>query len=213
MEDDEKEELREKFSDSPEYNEILTVCERGKMFEYVAFSLKNQAVDACNKLETYCLSFAPETKGVIVQSVQDYQNKIIGWHSKIKTVMQNIESLLEEHDKYKQKAVTYLGKYSSVISLMRQASKGLVSLCNPIKKWVTSDSAYARRIQEEINFYIRQKMENQNAVKYLDDQGDKVAMQIKRKAFQVGLLAFSDFITESSFSKLENYADEPSCDP
>ena len=151
----------------------------------MAFSLKNQATDACTKLETYCLSFEPETKGMTVHSVEDYENRIIGWKRDIHSKMDKVEELLDQYDKYKQKALSYIDKYSAVVNLMRQVCRMLISMSDPIKKWVTSDSTYARRIQEEINFCIRQKMENQNTVKYLDDQGDKLALLIKRKAFQV----------------------------
>ena len=44
-----------------EYNTMRRVIERGKMFEYISFSLKNELVTSYDKfLKKYCLSFEPE---------------------------------------------------------------------------------------------------------------------------------------------------------
>ena len=44
-----------------EYNQLRRMIERGKMFEYISFSLKNELEDAYRRsLRVYCLSFLPE---------------------------------------------------------------------------------------------------------------------------------------------------------
>ena len=56
-------------------------------------------------------------------------------------------------------------------------------MIDPMKKWVSSDATYARRVQEEINVKNRRKMELKDKCKALEDKLENVGGTTRRKAF------------------------------
>jgi hypothetical protein len=60
-----------------QYGELRRMVERGKLFDYIAFSLRNDLVGVFeNHLERYCLSFHEQAKGENLKSVSSYEETI-----------------------------------------------------------------------------------------------------------------------------------------
>ena len=168
----------------PEYNQVRRMCERGKMFEYIAFSLRNDLYDAYDKnLQKYCLSFEPEAHGEELQSVTEYENKVIEWDKTIRERLEVVDDLLDESDKYKTSMEKYISGYSRVLQLMDESCKAMVKASIPMKKWISADSSYARKVQEEINIYNRRKMEHRDIIRQQEFNRDQLGLKLKRRAW------------------------------
>ncbi len=166
------------------YVQLRRMVERGKMFDYITYSLRNDLVDAYeNQLRRYCLSFEAEGEGKDLRTVREYENKVIEWNNDIKQKLQVVDSLLDECDKYKSPLSGYVDAYDKVVNLMEESCKAMSKCCEPMRKWVTSDSVYARRIQEEINQYNKRKMEMRDVIRHLEYQRDQIGLKLRRRAF------------------------------
>jgi DNA repair exonuclease SbcCD ATPase subunit len=175
----------------PEITQLRRLVERGKMFEYIAFSLRNDlAAGYDDNLKKYCLSFLPEAKGLDLQSVRNYENKIINWKTEIKKKLDEVDVILDECDTYKNSLADYIAQYQKVLSLMEDTCKAMVRVCEPMKKWCTADASYPRRVQEEINIYNRRKMDLRDVSKELQYERDQINMKLKRRSFFTVKLEF-----------------------
>ena len=57
---------QDEMSRYAEFNQLRRVIERGKMFEYITYSLKNELDGAYrHNLRLYCLSFQPEGRNQV----------------------------------------------------------------------------------------------------------------------------------------------------
>ena len=168
----------------PEFNQLRRMIERGKMFEYIAFSLRNELVDAYEKfLEKYCISFIEEAKGEDLISVKDQENKIRGWSAIIKDRLDLVDSLLDEGDRFKHPVSKYINDYDKVLHYMEETSKAMLRASEPMKKWVVVDSTYPRKVQEEINIYNKRKMDLRDIIKQVEYERDQVGLKLKRRTF------------------------------
>ena len=112
------------FGDTPEYNQLRMVCERGKMFDYIVHSLKNTLHGAYeNQLLKYCLSFAAEAKEAEVKIPTEYENRIIAWRREISDRFEFLQTVVEEEKRYESPIATYVSNYDRVIHLMEETCK------------------------------------------------------------------------------------------
>ena len=167
-----------------EYNQLRRMCERGKMFEYIAFSLRNDLVDNYEKqLKCYCISFQAEARDEDLRAVMDYDNKITQWDKQLRERLQTVDTLLDESDKNKSPLSKYITSYERVLQLMEQTCKAMTSACEPMKKWVAADSTYARKLQEEVSVYNKRKMDSRDEIKQLENARDQLGLKLKRRAW------------------------------
>ena len=167
-----------------EFGELKRVCERGQLFDYVAISVWKQLESAyTSQLKKYCLSFEADGKGEALNSVRDYQNRIIRWSDVIEAKLDKIQEMLDENDIFRNDVGKYISEYDHVIALMSDVCKTVFQVIDPMKKWVSSDATYARRVQEEINQKNRQKMELRDKTKAMEDKQENVGGTSRRKAF------------------------------
>ncbi|KAK2147180.1 hypothetical protein LSH36_565g02049 [Paralvinella palmiformis] len=167
-----------------EITQLRRMVERGKMFEYIAHSLRNDLVIAYDRyLKKYCLSFLPEAKGQDLQSVRDYENKIIEWKEDVQKRFDAVDKLLDESDEYRNSLINYISHYEHVLSLMEDTCKAMLRVCQPMKKWCTADASYPRRVQEEINIYNRRKMDLRDVSKELEYERDQLNLKLRRREF------------------------------
>lgn len=166
-----------------EYVELRKMMKRGKLFEFIAFTLRSELVNVYKKqLEKYCLSFYMETKEEGLKSVQDYEHTIGVCRREVKDRMELFDRLLDEADKYKDSIVQYITNYSFVVGRMVEVCQALAGVCTPIKKWLAADAEYPRRIQEEIASYTRRKIDLQDVIKEKEEERGRHAKRLRKAA-------------------------------
>lgn len=168
---------------SDEYVELRKMVKRGKLFEYIAFTLRSDLVNAYDsQLEKYCLSFYLEAKEEELKAVQEYEQTIGVCRREIKDRMELFDRLLDEADKYKDSIVQYITNYGFVVGRMVEVCQALAGVCTPIKKWLVADADYPRRIQEEIASYTRRKIDLQDVIKEKEEERGRHAKRLRKIA-------------------------------
>lgn len=164
-----------------EYVELRKMMRRGKLFEYIVSSLRNDLVHVYNtQLEKFCLSFYLETKEEGLKSVQDYEHTIGVCRREVKDRMELFDRLLDEADKYKDSIVQYITNYSVVVGRMVEVCQALAGVCTPIKKWLAADADYTHKIQEEIASYTRSKIDLQDVIKEKEEERGRHAKRLRK---------------------------------
>ena len=64
-------------------DDFLKVCERGRLFDYISFRLRNDIAGAHNNLLKYCLSFEPDFRQYDLNVVTEFENGLIEWNTQI----------------------------------------------------------------------------------------------------------------------------------
>ena len=64
-------------------DDFLKVCERGRLFDYISFRLRNDIAGAHNNLLKYCLSFEPDFRQYDLNVVSEFENGLIEWNTQI----------------------------------------------------------------------------------------------------------------------------------
>ncbi len=175
---------------SIEFNELKTLCDRARIFEYISFSLKSALVDAYDKyLKKFCLSFITETDDVnIAAAIREYEYSIIQSENIIVERIQLLDHLLDEHDSLMHPFQKYVDEYEKVIHLMMEVCHVFLSICDPIKKWTVLDAFYAKRLQSEINYSNKRKMDLKDIIKQTEYDYEQTVLKIKRQDFHIAKL-------------------------
>ncbi|CAD5120871.1 unnamed protein product [Dimorphilus gyrociliatus] len=188
--------------ETKEYGQLRTMCERGRVYEYISFSLKNDLYDAyTHQLKPYCLSFYQEAEGYDLKPIDEQERKISQWDSDIRERFQELDSTLDEMDTYGAPGpiTKYINNYDRVYDLMKEIVERLRRVCEPMKRWVTSDATYTRKIQQEINMYNKKKLELRDVLKALEAERDRLELKSKRKSLQASKV--ERFLTEARDEK------------
>ena len=167
-----------------EFKQLSRVAERGKLFDYIAVSIWSKLENlVAEHVQKYCLSFEQEARGVELESVREYQNKIIAWNSEIQSRLDLLKSLLDEHDAIRNSMARYIDEYERVATIMQESCDVIFRVVESIKKWVTADATYARKIQDEINHKNKVKQDLKERIKNFEENRDNMRADTRRKAF------------------------------
>ena len=167
----------------PQFHAVKVMCERGKMFEYISFSLKNELEDGYEKLKKYCISFSAESDGHDLKSVRDYENKVINWEKDIAEKFEKLNEVLDQQNAMEKPLGKYLDQYDRVVEIMSDGCQQMLITCEPLKKWAMADAVYPRKIQDDINTFNRRKMDMRDIIKELEYQRDQLGLKLKRRTF------------------------------
>jgi predicted nucleic acid-binding Zn-ribbon protein len=61
----------------------------------------------------------------------------------------------------------------------------MVEACEPLKRWVSADAKYTRRLQEEISRFNRRKLDLADIVKTLEDERERHQQKVKKTSLKV----------------------------
>lgn len=56
----------------------------------------------------------------------------------------------------------------------------MVEACEPLKRWVSADAKYSRRLQEEISRFNRRKLDLADIVKILEGEREQHEQKVKK---------------------------------
>ncbi|KAI0238458.1 hypothetical protein LSAT2_010830 [Lamellibrachia satsuma] len=166
-----------------EYKELRKVCERGRLFDYIAFRLRSNIAGAHENLLKYCLSFEPDFRQYDLDVVKEFENGIVEWNTQIANSLSQVDRLLDDVDLYKTPMTAYLAQVDTVTYYMVEVCRTLQQTAEPMKRWVVADSAYARKAQTAINSYNRRKLELRDLVHQVEFKRDQLGLKLKRRTF------------------------------
>ena len=83
-------------------------------------------------------------------------------------------------DAYKKSLPLYIDKYPKIVAKMEKVCKLMVEACEPLKRWVSADAKYPRKLQEEISRFNKRKMDLTEIVKLLENEREKNQQKVKK---------------------------------
>ena len=170
--------------DFKEFKQLSRVAERGKLYDFIAVSIWSKLENlVAEHVQKYCLSFEQEARGLQLESVREYQNKIIAWNTDIQSRLDMLKTLLDEHDAIRSSMGRYVDEYERAAAIMQESCDVIFRVIEVIKKWVSCDASYARRIQDEINQKHKLKTELKERIKCFEENRDNMRADTRRKAF------------------------------
>lgn len=172
------------------YWELKRVVNRAKAFETMVLHGRRRLQCALNDhVQKYCLSYCQETTCTDIAAAQDYENQTGRWTQDILNGIQLLENRYRDYREFEASNFEeYVKHYGRLLHLMSEVIEVFPRITTPIKDWVTADEAYPRKLLDEANKYIQQKLEITETIRRRHMNAEERKGKVKRAGFNSKLI-------------------------
>ncbi|XP_060074592.1 uncharacterized protein LOC132554268 [Ylistrum balloti] len=172
------------------YWELKRVVNRAKTFDALVAQSRRRLQSALNDhVQKYCLSFCQETSCKDILAAQEYENHTSKWTEEILDGISLLEQRFRDYRDFDASNFEeYIKRYSTVLHLMSEVVEVIPKITTPIKDWVTADEAYPRKLLDEANKYLQQKLEITETIRRRHMNSEERKGKVKRAGFNSKLI-------------------------
>ena len=171
------------FKHKPVFKDLIHVCDRSKEFENMIPHVRENIV-TCVKdhVYKYCHSFSEETGGVDASIVSEYEQQIRNYKKDIDRIITAINGDILRYSDVKSSFEKFITEGANIGKLMESICVQIVEIAQEVKKWISNDSAYPDKLQQEILFNNGYKETLQEDVFKLLKRKQSLERSLERRA-------------------------------
>ena len=165
------------------FTDLIHICERSKEFEVMIPHVREKLVNCVKEhVYKYCHSFAEETGGVDAGVVVDYEQQIRNYKKDIEKMINAINADILRYSDVKSSFDRFVGEGGHIGKLMENICVQIVEIAHEVKKWISDDSSFPDKLQQEILFNNGYKDTVQEDVFKLHQRKDSLERSLERRA-------------------------------
>ncbi|XP_033748365.1 uncharacterized protein LOC117333260 [Pecten maximus] len=172
------------------YWELKRVVNRAKSFEAMITQGRRRLQSALSDhVQKYCLSYCQETTCKDIVAAQDYENQTGRWTQEILDGIMLLENRYRDYREFEASNFeVYISHYGTLLHLMSEVIGVFPKITTPIKDWVTADEAYPRKLLDEANRYLQQKIDISEIIRRRHMNSEERKGKVKRAGFNSKLI-------------------------
>ncbi|OWF53114.1 hypothetical protein KP79_PYT00537 [Mizuhopecten yessoensis] len=172
------------------YLELKRVVNRAKAFDAMIVQSRRRLQSALHDhVRKYCLSFCQETACKDILAAQEYENHIGVWTEKVLDGIALLENRFRDYHEFAlSNFEEYIQRYGTLLHLMSEVIEVFPKITAPIKDWVTADEAYPRKLLDESNKYLQQKLDITENIRRRHMNSEERKGKVKRSGFNSKLI-------------------------
>ncbi|KAK6192060.1 hypothetical protein SNE40_003605 [Patella caerulea] len=168
-----------------ELDKMDVILKRTSAFDVLVEKSKEKLEEAFNDyVDKYCLSFASEAQNREINCVHEYENNIVEWRRIATDTLAALEDILRQYaincgDSFED----FKRHYDNILHCMRSALKMFPRIANALKNWITADEAYPRKLHDQANALMVEKLNKIKEVREQQLRAGYAQHQLKHKDY------------------------------
>ncbi|WAR30913.1 hypothetical protein MAR_033455, partial [Mya arenaria] len=165
------------------YKDLIHLCERSKEFETMIPHVRERIVNCVkDHVYKYCHSFSEETGGVEASIVTEYEQQIRNYKRDIEKMINAINSDILRYSDVKSSFERFIAEGANIGKLMESICVQIVEIAHEVKRWISDDSAYPDKLQQDILFNTGYKDTLQEDVFKLQKRKHSLERSLERRS-------------------------------